>query len=119
MLVKGEISAGHARTLLGLCDSEMILPAATKIAKRNLSVREAENLVRALNKQSAAGEKEDAPARLTVNYKADLERRAMELSGRRIKSVDSRGKRSVQIEYTSDEDLESLLKLVCGKSIIE
>ena len=119
LLTKNELSAGHCRTILGLRDRESMYPLAVKISKKNLSVREAESLVKKINKASASKEAEEGPDKPLVDYRAELERRAMELSGRKIKIINSAGRRSVQIEYTSDEDLESILTAVCGKSIIE
>ncbi len=44
-----EISEGHARAILGLKDEQSISAAANIIIKRNLSVREAEQLVRRIS----------------------------------------------------------------------
>ncbi len=121
LLSKNEISAGHCRTLLGLKSKEEIYPLALRIIKKNLSVREAESLVKKINRQNERendGE-DDVEEKPLVDYRAELERRAMELSGRRIKINDRAGRRSVQIEYTSDEDLENILASICGKQIIE
>lgn len=119
LLTKNELSAGHCRTLLGLRDKKEIYPLALRIAKKNLSVREAEALVKKINKEGASADGGKSSEKPLVDYRAELERRAMELSGRRIKIYSSPSKRAVQIEYTSDEDLESILSTVCGRSIIE
>lgn len=119
MLNKNELTAGHCRALLGLRDREEIYPLALRILKKNLSVREVESLVKKINKEGVRREDADVEEKLLVDYKAELERRATELSGRRIKILNSASKRAVQIEYTSDEDLEHILSTVCGKSIIE
>ena len=118
LMSAGELSAGHCRTLLGLKNRSDMLPLAQKMIKRNLSVRDAEALVKKVN---LAGEKEEAPFRsgISVDYRAELERRATEFSGRRIKISDGRNRKTVQIEYTSDEDLETILSAICGRSIIE
>ena len=119
LLTKNELSAGHCRTLLGLRDRNEIYPLALKIAKKNLSVRETEALVKKINKESVSDDGGKVPEKPLVDYRAELERRAMELSGRRIKIYSTPSKRAVQIEYTSDEDLENILSTVCGRSIIE
>ena len=49
MLRIGEITAGHARALLGLDDDEEIMPLANRIVAQNLSVREVENSVKRIN----------------------------------------------------------------------
>ncbi|MBQ7670675.1 MAG: ParB/RepB/Spo0J family partition protein [Clostridia bacterium] len=120
MLVVGTLSAGHCRALLALKDKSDVVSLASKVSKRGMSVRETEAAVKKLNRDSER-QYEDDPAekRLVVNYRADLERRVTSLSGRRIKISDARGRRVVKVEYTDDEDLENLLSLICGKSVIE
>ena len=120
MLVADTLSAGHCRTLLALKNRNDIIPLAVKVSKRGMSVRETEAAVKKLNRDAERQNEEDpAESRLVVNYRADLERRVTSLSGRRIKISDARGRRVVKVEYTDDEDLENLLSLICGKSVIE
>ena len=113
----GELSAGHGRALLSLNDKSKMLPLADKIVKRNLSVREAEAAVRRENKASAAVD-DDEPKPAAVDYLADLERRAMSLSGRRVRISRTR-KKTIEVEYSDNEDLEELLKMICGDGISE
>ena len=118
MLKTGDISAGHARALLALKDKEAIVDTAQKILIRSLSVRDTEALVKKLNKlyESTAPDEAEEYA---VDYVKDLEDRARTISGRQIK-IKSKGKsKSIQIEYTDNEDLEELLVKLCGKKIIE
>jgi ParB family chromosome partitioning protein len=123
MLSAQDISAGHARALLGLKDKEAITDTAHKILIRSLSVRETEDLVKkmnklyekALNAEADENEGED----LTVDYAKDLERRAMALCGKIVK-IKSKGKvKSVEIEYADNEDLEDILAKICGNEIRE
>lgn len=118
LIVKKELSAGHGRTLLGLKDRADIVPLANRAVKKNLSVRELESAVRKLNRKDA---EQPAPSDegLVVDYRAELERRATALSGRRIKISAAKNRRTVTVEYTSDEDLEAVLTALCGKEIIE
>ena len=118
LIVKKELSAGHGRTLLGLKDRADIVPLAIRAVKKNLSVRELESAVRKLNRKDA---EQPAPSDegLVVDYRAELERRATALSGRRIKISAAKNRRTVTVEYTSDEDLEAVLTALCGKEIIE
>lgn len=120
MLKTGDISAGHARTLLGLRDKDMIVDVAQKILIRSLSVRDTENLVKKLNKlYDTASEITEADTEIVVDYVKDLEKRARDLSGRQIK-IKSKGKNKVvQIEYVDNEDLEEVLVKLCGKKLIE
>ena len=50
MIMLGDISEGHARALLGLDNDQSILTAAKTIAKKGLSVRATEELVRTIQK---------------------------------------------------------------------
>lgn len=49
LVQSGELSAGHARTLLGLKDQTKILPVAKKAVKEGLTVRALEQLVQSIN----------------------------------------------------------------------
>lgn len=123
LLKDGAISAGHARALLGLKDKSIIEETANKILDKALSVRDAEALVKKLNKiyesaQNAADEIEEDDD-LIVDYVKDLERKAMSLTGKQIK-IQTKGKcRVVQIEFVDNEDLEDILVKLCGSKITE
>ena len=123
LLKAGDISAGHARALLGLKDKEIIVDTAHKILIRSLSVRDTEALVKKLNKiyeASLKGKDEnEVDDDLIVDYIKDLERKAMTLTGKQIK-IQNKGKcRLVQIEYVDNEDLEDILVKLCGRKITE
>jgi len=123
LLKAGDISAGHARALLGLKDKGIIEDTANKILIRSLSVRDTEDLVKKLNKayeNALKGEDEKADTSdLIVDYIKDLEKKAMSLTGKRIK-IQTKGKcRMVQIEYVDNEDLEDIMIKLCGKKIAE
>ena len=123
MLQSADISAGHARALLGLKDKDVIVDTAHKILIRSLTVRDTEDLVKKMNKLYDKAinnkEEEDKTDDLIVDYAKDLERRAMNLTGKLIK-IKSKGKfKSVEIEYVDNEDLEEILVKLCGKAITE
>ena len=122
MLKTGDISAGHARALLGLKNKDDIVDTANKILIRSLSVRDTEDLVKKLNKiyeQGLKGEEISEEEELKVDYAKELEKKAMSLTGKRIKIVTKGKCRSVNIEYVDNEDLEELLIKICGKKILE
>lgn len=123
MLRSADISAGHARALLGLKDKDSISDTALKILERSLTVRETEDLVKNMNKlfdkaQKGIEEENDVES-LVVDYAKDLERRATTLSGRIVKIKSSGRKKTVEIEYADNEDLENLLIKICGNEITE
>lgn len=122
MLKSADISAGHARALLGLKNKDAIVDVAMKILEFSLSVRDTEDLVKKLNKdyekslKADEGEQEDE---LAVDYAKDLERRAMSLTGKIVKIKSKGKKKSVEIVYVDNEDLEDILVKLCGKEITE
>lgn len=112
----GILSAGHCRALLGLKDKEKIPAVAEFAVKKALSVRETEKAVKDANKPAKI-EAEEAPA--AVNYVAELERKVTGYCGRYCK-INNRGKRkTVTLEFDGEDDLETLLSVICGKDITE
>ena len=122
MLKTGDISAGHARALLGLKNKDSIVDTAEQILVRSLSVRDTEALVKKLNKDYEKGllpEEEKNGDEIEVDYIKDLEKKAMYLTGKRVK-IKQKGKVStVEIDFYGNDDLEDILVKLCGKSIIE
>ncbi len=120
LLRSRQLSAGHCRALLGLRRREDMLPLAQKIVSRNLSVREAETAVRAANRAYQASLRAAAePETVQVDYLAELESRATDMLGRRLKIQPGKRRSILSIEYQNEEDLEELLTRLCGSGIIE
>ena len=119
MLKSGEISAGHARALLGLNDENAVVPLAVKITERDLSVREVEALVKKLN--ASAEEKPmvelDSSLGQIKLYMKELEDRSRSALGRNVKIHYTSKKKSIEICYETNDDLEELLKSLCGDDI--
>ena len=122
MLKTGDISAGHARALLGLKNKDIIVDTAEQILVRSLSVRDTESLVKKLNKEYEKGflpAEENEGEEIEVDYIKDLEKRAMHITGKRVK-IKNKGKVStVEIDFYGNDDLEDILIKLCGKDIIE
>lgn len=116
LLKNGDLSAGHARALLGLNDEEKMPSLAQSIVEKDLSVREVERTIRLMNYQPEAVEDEEAGA-LTQRkaYMKDLEHRAVTVLGRRVKILKTNKKKVIELAYSDDEDLEALLKTICGE----
>lgn len=113
-LKAGDITSGHARALLGLTDPEKIVPLANRIIAKNLSVRETEALVRRENKAPAEELPDiEGPAQSRV-WMQDIERRARETLGRKVKITQNGRKRSIELYYEDDDDMEALLCALCG-----
>ena len=121
LVATGKLSEGHAKVLLGTTYEEDLIKAAKEVAEKGLSVRETEALVKRLNAASAAEEAEETlkgfPVK--VNYTKVLEEKAGRMLGRRV-SINGRGKtRRLELFYEDREDLENLLKVLCGDRIFE
>lgn len=128
MLRDGTLSAGHARALLGLSDSDMMVVFAEKVVQNGLSVRDTENYVRRANERAAAAaeepeEAEDAStASVAAMHKAQirlLEKKSMSMLGRKVKISTSGKKRAVELYFSDDDDLTALLTAICGASIFD
>lgn len=117
MVVSGRLSAGHARTLLGLRDKNNIPTLAEQIIAHDLSVREAEDAVRRMNRVKEETEKEEPPA-FRVDYVKELERKMMSRLGRQVKVSAKGAKKSVTLYFEDNDDLEDLLSSICGKDFI-
>lgn len=122
MLVDGNLTAGHGRTLLGLKDRNQIVPLANRCVSRNLSVREMEQVVKQANRAYAADlarmENEEAVP-LQVDYYASLADRFTSVTGRQCKITETKNKKIFQVEYRDNEDLEELLKHLAGNDFLD
>ena len=118
MVASGDLSAGHARTLLGVKDRDNMLILADKTIELDYSVRQLEEEVKRINKQKKEEpiEEEEIPV---VDYFREMENRMMSHLGRKVK-IDGKGrKKSVTLFYEDNEDLDELLTLICGKEFLE
>ena len=113
-LKAGDLTAGHARALLGLNDPEKIVPLANRIILKNLSVRETEVLVKKEN-VTPAPELPDIDGKPQNRaYMMDLERRTRETLGRKVKITQNDKKKSIELYYEDDADMEALPLALCG-----
>ncbi|MBQ9774231.1 MAG: ParB/RepB/Spo0J family partition protein [Clostridia bacterium] len=116
LLRGGDLSAGHARALLGLKNEEQMAPLAQKIIEKGLSVRDVERTVRLMNYEpEELDEEEQSELSQRKVYMRDLEHRAVSILGRRVKILKTNKKKVVELAYSDDDDLEELLKSICGK----
>ena len=120
MISDGRLSMGHARAILGLNDKsdEARTALSHNAPAADLSVRETERLVKSLN--APKKEKKPQPERdeQTAAYYAELERKTMKILGRRVRISDGgEGKRRLELDYETSEDLEELLTKLCGSEL--
>lgn len=113
MLIAGTLQAGHARALAGLKDETGITALAARIASEGLSVREAENCVRALNEapgqQKAAKPKAERPHDVDMQ---DAEEQMRNALGTRVSIQGTAERGKVVIEYFSKDDLQAIFDAI-------
>lgn len=111
-IADGNISVGHARTLLGVDTTNDRTQLFEETIRKKLSVRELENLVKSLMKRG--GRKERAKVSKNPQVVA-LEENMQKYFGTkvRIEGKNKRGK--IVIDYYSTEDLERIIRLMIKK----
>ena len=121
MVQDEKLSMGHARAILGLEDEEKMLPLAEMASEKELSVREVEALVRRYNtvvEEVPVTEESKASMQRRI-YMKELEDKARTRLGRKVKIHETNRKKTVELTYEDDEDLENLLKTLVGQEIFE
>ena len=118
MLRNGDLTVGHARPLLSLSTEEQMIDVANRIISQELSARAVEALVKRLNTPREEPAEEKVHPQIKVHMK-ELERRAMSTLGRKVRISRSTRKKVVELSYDNDEDLEALLRNLCGETIFE
>lgn len=119
LLKEGKITNGHARAILGLDDEEKMVILAQKVYEKDLSVREVERLVKKISEEKdeeILAEVKDQSVQRRV-YMRELERKMMDRLGRRVKINQTTKKKTVELTFDSDSDLEELLTLICGSEL--
>lgn len=112
-LAAGEISEGHARVLLGLPTSEAQSAVLQTILKKELNVRQSEELVRKLSGKKPAKRTIPSP---NPEIKA-LEERLRQHLGTRVTFKQRKQGGTLLIHYYSQEELTTLIDLILGDSI--
>ena len=119
MVQEERLSMGHARAILGLEDDEKMLSLAEMAAEKELSVREVEALVRKYNfvPEEIVETEETKSAMQRRIYMKELEDKARTRLGRKVKIHETNRKKTVELTFEDDMDLENLLKIIVGEDI--
>ena len=104
-----ELSAGHARALLSIGDADAQKKAALHVIQKELSVRETERLVKALEVAKKARRRRDAAYEASIR---EVESRLARSLGTKVHLRDRNKKGSIVIEYYSLDDLERILDIL-------
>lgn len=110
-LIRGEITAGHARAILSLQSYSQSKEVLESIKRDKLSVRKTEKLVQKLSEQRE---------RVIKLYDVDpyIQHLTDELKktlGTQVRITDKHGKGRIEIEYYSKDELERLIEILEGK----
>ena len=116
MVASGVLSGGHARTLLGLHNRDDMLLYAKKTVDFGLSVRQLEEEVKRANKPKKE-EPEEEPLPV-VDYFREMEIKMQTELGRKVKICGKGRNKSVTLFYEDNEDLDELLKQICGENFL-
>lgn len=113
LLAAGVLSGGHARTLLSLENGDMQLEAAQRIIDENLSVREVEKLVKALQRGERPKKKNTKTDTAFDLVCESMENDMKAALGTQVHVNRKNAKAGkIEIEYYSMEELERLFDLI-------
>ncbi len=113
MVEDGDISAGHARTLLPIKDEALQLKMANRVYEEGLSVRQTEQLVtKLLSNLESTVETSSEKQEIAVDYIADTQRRLTTALGRKVIIKNSKRRGKIELEYYGSEDREALIDLL-------
>ena len=113
MVIENLISSGHGRTLLSIDDGDMQYQLAEKILDENLSVREAEKLVKCIlehkdNKKNV--EEESSQEKSMIDF---FENKMKDILGSKVVIKNKKNnKGKIEIEYYSKDELERIIDLI-------
>lgn len=110
MVQDERLSMGQARTLLGLKNKEELLKLANRCVKENLTVRQLEQIVAAMNEV-----KEPKIPRIIKEkpyYLRESEERLIDKFGTNVEIHEKKGKGKIEIEYLSQSDLTRILDIL-------
>ncbi len=111
----GELSFGHARTLLAFEHAEDIEKAAQRIGALSLSVRQTENYVQGLLHPERASKKDPKPEPPIDPNVREVQEQLQRALGLKVHIEDHNGKGKVIIEYARLEDFDTLLEHLAGE----
>jgi ParB family transcriptional regulator, chromosome partitioning protein len=110
----GELSFGHARTLLAFEHAEEMEKAAQHIAKHSLSVRQTENYVQGLLHPEKSAKKDSKSEQAIDPNVREVQERLQRALGLKVHIEDHNGHGKVIIEYAKLEDFDTLLEQLAG-----
>lgn len=112
MVEEGQLSEGHARTIVSIEDPVLQQEVAEQVIESNLSVRQTEMLVKSLQKSDKVPHKKERDLQKETLLQ-DLADHLKNKLGTKV-SIRPRGKNKgrIEIEYYSDEELDRIYELL-------
>lgn len=114
LLMEGKIDMGHARSLIGLSPGHQVI-FAERFVKDQLSVREAERIVRSFNEEDEEREnrdKEKILKKIDPDVKS-LEARLSETIGASVNiKTTAKGSGTLKINYATLDQLDEIIQLI-------
>ena len=108
-LIEKKISAGHARAILQTKSPSTMIKVWEVIMEKNLSVRDAENMVKA--KQPNQSKKRRA-LKNKDHQIAPIENKLIEILGTKVKLKSSQKGGKIEISYFSIDDLDRIIDII-------
>lgn len=107
LLSAGKITAGHARCLAGVAETEVQRETAREIIKKNLSVRDVEKLIS--KRKNEANNKTGVKKKINPDpYILEMEEKLCRLFGTKVTIKEGKNKGKIEIEYYNPNDLERI-----------
>ena len=113
-VAEGKLTDGHAKVIAGLGDEALMKAAAETVIKLNLTVRATESYVKKL-KEPKVSQPEDPR---TKSYETALSERMFSILGRKV-TINKGKKHTLEITYGDNDDLEALIKRLCGDDVFD
>jgi len=114
-VAENKLSAGHARTLLGITDGELQFELGERVIEEELSVRNVEIIVKKMMEASVEDEekgKKSAKTKFDTASYGDIENELKSFFATKVRLTQKKNKGKIEIEYYSDEDLDRLLGIL-------
>ncbi|VFU16774.1 site-specific DNA-binding protein [anaerobic digester metagenome] len=112
LLASGQLNAGHARALLAIQDGKKQVAAAGKIVRKNLNVRQAESMARALSQKKDKQKKRET---FRDGDRIEVEEKLKDRLGTRVRFKEKAGGKGIlEIHYKGEQELQRILGLLLG-----
>ncbi len=112
----GDLTFGHARTILALEDPESIQKAAQKVLALSMSVRQTESYVQGILHPERKHAKKDEPKQPEIDPNVkEAQDQLQRALGLKVRIEDKNGRGRVIIEYSRLEDFDTLLDTLTSR----